>query len=1215
MKRLSLFILLLIATAGTANAQIISQYIETDSGTTPKGIEIVNNTASTLDFTTNNLLVRQGTNGGALTTVVTVNTGELAPNAVMVIGTSDMGTYLTNNDLGSVKYQSFTFTFNGDDALSIVYGGVTTDVFGTVGFDPGTAWSGNGVSTANQNIQLKEGITTGDTDGWSDPSERFETVNSNPSGAGGLEGFGISPIVIEEAELPTVTTGTAGSITPSSATITDSEVTDDGGANITERGVVYSTTSGPTVDDSKVPVSGTTGTFNADLTGLASETQYFLRAFATNSAGTSYGSEIDFTTTAATGLIEASETEFSAFSTTYGSASTSQNVNISGGDLSGDITVSAPTGFEVSLSEGSGYDASVIIEEIGGDVASTTVYVRIAASTTPGTPSGDLIASGGGAEAVTVSIPASTVSAKVLTIADAAVTTKSYDGSALAAITGTLTGIINDDDVSFSGTGTFDTADAGEDKAVTSTSSLTGDDAGNYTLTQPVGLTGTITKADQEITFNAIATQSLSAGSLELSASSNSGLTITYESSNTAVATVSGSTATFVGTGTTTITASQAGDDNYNAAISVERELVINDFVLIAGWDFQTTTNGGTAVAAAPNMPKVIKSNFGDATLHMNGTNGSSDWIAASSGNELTSFAGTATVNTGSGFSTTTTTGALVLLGGTSNSANGKSIVFAIDMANREDLSISYASQRTSAGFTSHTWAYSTDASSWTTMDAITTIASSFATITLPTITALDGVKTAYLRLTVTGATQSTGNNRFDNIQFQAVETKTITLNGSTGYRLLSLPIGGTFNTLLGDLWTQGFTGADASNGTSNVYVQQGGASFTSLTDQGAAYPAGYGVAVGVFEDDDVATPGIQGGFPKVLSMDGVENAAPVAITPSFTSDEGSWEYVLAGNPFWSTIDWDLVEKGADVSETIWVWSPTEGNYISWNGSIGDQKGGYVAAGQGFYTAYDGPLSTITFTNDSKSSGGSFRGKEAEVMAVRLALRDGDRENSTWLQFAEDGTFGRDSKDAVKMAPMSASVFQVYTHERVSEAAMDIHYLPIITETLELPLALKTSASGEFTLVATDIRLPEGWDITIRDENTSTSQIVNLNSEYTFESDATPNGEPRFTLIVEPLNTTEIGDQKSEIGFELAQNYPNPFNPSTVIGFQLSVVGEARLTVYDILGREVAILVEGVMQAGSHSVNFDASNITSGVYVYKLEAGGQVMTKRMTLVK
>jgi len=85
--------------------------------------------------------------------------------------------------------------------------------------------------------------------------------------------------------------------------------------------------------------------------------------------------------------------------------------------------------------------------------------------------------------------------------------------------------------------------------------------------------------------------------------------------------------------------------------------------------------------------------------------------------------------------------------------------------------------------------------------------------------------------------------------------------------------------------------------------------------------------------------------------------------------------------------------------------------------------------------------------------------------------------------------------------------------------------------------------------------------------------------------------------------------------FELAQNYPNPFNPSTKIQYTLKNSGNVRLSVYDLLGREVAVLVNGVRSAGSHEVTFSRPDLGSGVYFYKLEAGGQVITKKMVLMK
>lgn len=81
-------------------------------------------------------------------------------------------------------------------------------------------------------------------------------------------------------------------------------------------------------------------------------------------------------------------------------------------------------------------------------------------------------------------------------------------------------------------------------------------------------------------------------------------------------------------------------------------------------------------------------------------------------------------------------------------------------------------------------------------------------------------------------------------------------------------------------------------------------------------------------------------------------------------------------------------------------------------------------------------------------------------------------------------------------------------------------------------------------------------------------------------------------------------------------NYPNPFNPSTVIGYQLSVAGTVRLAVYDVLGREVAVLVNQERSAGRYQVPFNASALSSGVYLYQMQLNGDVIaTRRMTLVK
>ena len=86
-------------------------------------------------------------------------------------------------------------------------------------------------------------------------------------------------------------------------------------------------------------------------------------------------------------------------------------------------------------------------------------------------------------------------------------------------------------------------------------------------------------------------------------------------------------------------------------------------------------------------------------------------------------------------------------------------------------------------------------------------------------------------------------------------------------------------------------------------------------------------------------------------------------------------------------------------------------------------------------------------------------------------------------------------------------------------------------------------------------------------------------------------------------------------GYTLEQNFPNPFNPSTTIDFSISRQGFTSLKVYDMLGKEVAVLVNGNLGAGAYSATFDAAALPSGVYFYKLETEGFTSVKKMTLIK
>jgi hypothetical protein len=85
--------------------------------------------------------------------------------------------------------------------------------------------------------------------------------------------------------------------------------------------------------------------------------------------------------------------------------------------------------------------------------------------------------------------------------------------------------------------------------------------------------------------------------------------------------------------------------------------------------------------------------------------------------------------------------------------------------------------------------------------------------------------------------------------------------------------------------------------------------------------------------------------------------------------------------------------------------------------------------------------------------------------------------------------------------------------------------------------------------------------------------------------------------------------------FVLEQNYPNPFNPETNITYHLPNPGQVRLSVYNLLGVEVAVLVDEYQSAGNYKIRFNASALQSGVYLYKIKMANQTLTRKMTYLK
>ena len=166
------------------------------------------------------------------------------------------------------------------------------------------------------------------------------------------------------------------------------------------------------------------------------------------------------------------------------------------------------------------------------------------------------------------------------------------------------------------------------------------------------------------------------------------------------------------------------------------------------------------------------------------------------------------------------------------------------------------------------------------------------------------------------------------------------------------------------------------------------------------------------------------------------------------------------------------------------------------------------------------------------------------------------------------------------------------------------------TETNNQGFEVQRSAGGEFETIA----FVNGNGTTTQSQvYTYTDRSVNIGSYSYRLKQVDFNGTFEYSGVVEV-------DVPAPAVFALDQNYPNPFNPSTMISFRLAVDSKVSMTVFNVLGQEVASLLNGNLAAGSHQVTFDATSLNTGVYMYRIEAAGIdgtnfVDVKKMILTK
>lgn len=891
-----------------------------------------------------------------------------------------------------------------------------------------------------------------------------------------------------------------------------------------------------------------------------------------------------------------------------GSLSDEQTFTVSGDNLTGNVTVTAPTHFQVSLTTEDGFAASVELTQTGGDVDGepATIFVRLNPASVAGAVSGNV------------------------TVASADATTQNV----------AVSGFVLADEPS-------EPANTLQFSAITQTlmtiSWVRGD--GDQVLV--------LVKSGSAVDSNPVDKTTYTANAAFGSGDEiGTGNEVVFKGTGTSVA-VTGLTA-----GTTyhvkviEFNVDASGTENYETAGLIGSQvtdepvdyMALTAIGVAATEDFNTLASTGTTSSTMPQGWFFSEQGTGANTTYAVGT-GSSN-----SGNTY-SF----------GLADDTERALGGLLSGSVTPSFGAKVRNNTGSA-IQSVKISYTGETWRVGTADRSdrldFQYSTDATSlttgtWTDFDALdyenpgqaigngSVQHSETLSAVISHISIANG-SSLWIRWNDFDASGADDGMAIDDVSITANVFET-SLTGSAGWRMMSMPVTGvTVSDLASQNLVQGIAGGSYSAFSPNLYTN-----FSGLADgpnsDGWNIPANHSTVLNpgqgfiwyLYNNTNVAE---SKALPFTFSITGSEPSDDVSVSVHSNGNG----FNLVGNPFASSINISsLTEVGGEfASAVVQVWDPSTagggGGTSSYVLSSSGTLGGKVAPFQAFLLE-NSTATSVSIPTSAKTTGGTFL-KDVSTRAIEFELQGTQTiDKAAIVYFHPNAVLTWDKWDATKLMPLSGSVgIMAFDGVRngvgVTQAQKSLPY--DLKEAVQIDIQVTASSVGDYVMNWPVLRdIPETWDVVLVDNQTGTQTDLRTAESYMFShtgalTKSLPDGtlqplttaasdSPRFTLLIDPLNTTSTKDdgRGTMDEFALHQNYPNPFNPSTQIRFTLQSSDVTRLTVYDVLGREVAVLVDGVMQTGSHYVNFNASDITSGVYLYKLEAGGQVMTRRMTLIK
>ncbi len=498
------------------------------------------------------------------------------------------------------------------------------------------------------------------------------------------------------------------------------------------------------------------------------------------------------------------------------------------------------------------------------------------------------------------------------------------------------------------------------------------------------------------------------------------------------------------------------------------------------------------------------------------------------------------------------------------------------------------------------------------------------------------------------------------------------TIDSSEGWRMIGNPGDVTYAELLDPVFTQGYEGSDGGTGfASNVYfyeettqswtVPSKANDYFGKADSNSVNTALNGILLYVYGDDD--GDGNEDPWPKYLVSENntLNESFSVSLNYTNTVSEDSAGWNLISNPYPVALDWEQVITNGENINTLPVAYVWVDSLFNGNGAYKIHYGYPLPPGLNSDVFFDGAIPAMqAFWVKSIAANPALSFNPAYQTNSTRLYKPAPAEDSpelSWLTLSvahqgfsnEITLFSTQDEQAHINVPKLSTLASRYVEVAIQEKESDWVARTIPQNTSDThftyPIQLSSTESGTFTFEWKGLdSFGADWKFELIDHLTGESISLSEGDTYSFELEAgsaakkSPLENNELPLLRRGLrggsvSANELGatsfelritvgtlvseepEQDLPVTYALAQNYPNPFNPSTNIQFELPESGNVELLVFDILGRQVATLVDDRMEAGYHEIRFNARNLASGVYLYQLRAGGTVLTKKLTLIK